>query len=265
MEDNRQERIIRLEQEILAELEKKRAIIIPWPRIPFSVEITKVMNCLRKWQSQFFTPGTSRAGQKGDKKLLSPEEASSYDSFDVCRSEYRALNYHYTDQYRGGYMLNYNFAVLAVSLAVLSIWLLHFESKDFVSEHVFYITVFLIVLAKFILLLLILVNTRQANGTEFNHRAITVRYAMEQFRCMCYLSLLDIRTLPEMPDAKYLSRKWKNNYLDQFVRRRIKGVFEQLDLDTDNYPHKTDFNEHLPALLEFIQTDWIKQQIDYQK
>jgi len=64
--------------------------------------------------------------------LLSPEEAASYDSFDVCRSEYRALNYHYTDQYRGGYMLNYNFAVLAVSLAVLSIWLLYFESKDFV-------------------------------------------------------------------------------------------------------------------------------------
>jgi len=68
-----------------------------------------------------------------------------------------------------------------------------------------------------------------------------------------------------MPDAKYLIRKWKNNYLDQFVRRRIKSVFEQLDLDTNNSPHKTDFNERLPALLEFMQTAWIKQQIDYQK
>jgi hypothetical protein len=265
MEDKRKERVKRLEQEIVAELEKSSLLLSTRPGILFSVPITRLMNRLRKWQTRFFKPGAIRSGQKGDKELLSPGERIIYDSFDACRSEYRQLNSHYSDQYRGGYMLNYNFAVIAVSLAVLSIYVLYFDARVFHNEHLILIILFFVGLGKFILLLIILVNTRQANGAGFNHRAITVRYVMEQFRCMCYLSLLNIRRLPQMSDAKYLSRKWKNNYLDRFVRSKIRSIFEQFDLKALNSTDETDMNERLPVLLEFIQADWIEQQINYQK
>jgi predicted membrane channel-forming protein YqfA (hemolysin III family) len=184
-----------------------------------------------------------------------------YRNFDHCRGEYRKLNAHYTNQYRGGYLLNYTLAVTAAGLAVLSLLFLYFNAKYVgdSDQHIINFVVFGMGALKLLILLLILINTQQANGIDFNQRTIVSRYIMEQIRCMTYLALFDIR---RFPGSQNPTRKLKNNFTAGFLQDRIRVVFKQLD-GQRNVPFETDYNQRLPAILRFIQEDWVQQQISY--
>ena len=222
--------------------------------------LNKFLNWLRK-EKKFI--------DRGSFYKLSPElsdrENQIVKEFEQVRNEHRLLSEHYNVQYNVSYRLNYSLAVWAVSLAVLSLGLLYCEHTFQGSVFIDYLETVVIILGiiKLAILLLIYLNTTQAQKYDFNKRAVVYRLLMEQFRHMLYLPLFGIHRLPTPSAGRFLSRHWEKSYLQKYFNEKVNEALSRLYGNTIDHQTEINYSENLATILRYVQTRWIKAQMNY--
>ncbi len=117
------------------------------------------------------------------------------------------LNYHYADLYRGVILLNYVFALVAVTIAVvvaaietgsgqLSAWVRPLVGLQFLA------------------VILIFNNTRNANNHGWNKRTIAYRYLAERLRSCFYLPLAGSLRVPSVGNFIFKTRVLRQSAID---------------------------------------------------
>ena len=168
--------------------------------------------------------------------------------YDIYRNRATDLNYHYSGLYRGAFLLNYIFAVLAVALAALSLVLLGLATHTALGSqlatlaqssgappvdvpHVAtvptrWLLPLLLVFAfvKGIILFYIFRNTRQANREEWNDRAVDYRYLAERLRGMYYLPLVGSQQPPAAAPPQFASRAVRQSYVDWLFEAIVRSI-----------------------------------------
>ena len=124
-----------------------------------------------RFADSFHTRDSRRSPDAPTDRTLEP--------FAQWRKRATELNYHYAGLYRGAFILNYVLAVIAVSLATLSLVLIAMFHPNPPSEaESSALTTKLLVLGflKLLCIVAIFVNTRSANNSGWNEKAIDYRY-----------------------------------------------------------------------------------------
>jgi hypothetical protein len=157
------------------------------------------------------------------------------------------LNYHYIGKYRGAFLVNYTFAVVAVALATFSLALLglaghtavgeeiagllqaagHLAEQEIVSPRVpswLLPLVFALGLVKLVLVSFISRNTRRANAEHWNDRAVDYRYLAERLRGMYYLPLAGSNQPPIAQPPQFASRVVRQSFVDWLFDAIVRSI-----------------------------------------
>ncbi len=193
------------------------------------------------------------------------------------------LNYHYAGLYRGAYLLNYGLAILAVTLASLSLVLLGQQHTPQVvavtggdpalpaGSPLLPVLLVLAVL-KGIIVVAIARNTHQANHGDWNDRMVDYRYLAERLRAMFYLPLLGSFEPPSAAPPQYASRVVRQSAVDWLFDAIVRSISPAALARTTltageggvSYPLQLlapDPREGLPRLEEH----WIGAQAEYHR
>ena len=162
-------------------------------------EAAKPLARLRKWVWEGF--------EKRFRSGPSPRGDTPLAPYAVYRRRATELNYHYSSQYRGAFLLNYALAIVAVVLAAASLALLGTAGHTPLGEQIAtllragghipeetavgvapspWLLPLLLALAvvKLGIVVFISRNTRRANREKWNDRAVDYRYLAERLRGM---------------------------------------------------------------------------------
>jgi hypothetical protein len=96
------------------------------------------------------------------------------------------LNGFYADQYRGGFILNNGLAVVAVTIAISSLYLL---LQHHINLTAGIVTLACLAVLKLIVILVIYQNSRLGHHRNWNEKAVQTRYLAERLRVFEYLFL----------------------------------------------------------------------------
>jgi hypothetical protein len=160
------------------------------------------------------------------------------------RKRATALNYHYSAQYRGAFVLNYTLAVIAVLLATISLLLLgaysHTPALEAVSAILdvdqcaqmvcskpeSWLLPLLIALAviKLGIVIFIAHNTRLANSRRWNDRAVDMRYLAERIRALFYLPQLGSFQPPAVYPPQFAARVVRQSHIDWLCEAIVRGL-----------------------------------------
>jgi len=161
---------------------------------------------------------------------------------------------YFQHQYRGGYILNYGLAILAIFLAVSS--LIIYSEEQWVNEQDLPWILAGVGLLKLFVLYTLLVNTKQINNNQYNRNAIDYRYAAERLRINKFISTLGIVRSP-FPSLGNHAKKHFANYKGEAIYQG--AMAELLTLKFDYSVEK----DKLLDSLKIIRDDWIGHQISY--
>ena len=161
----------------------------------------------------------NRAGK--DSRVPSPQAHPA--AYARWRERARQLNYDAAGLYRGGFLLNYRFAVAAVLLAALSLALIGYAPGH---QHFEWIPLVLLGLAivKLGVVGTIFWNTHQAEHASWNERAIDYRYLAERLRALCYLPGIGSFQPPYVAPPMYASRVVRQSVVDWLADAITRAV-----------------------------------------
>lgn len=200
------------------------------PAMPPSPRWWLSLSPLRAWLWQRFERRFKSGTNTRDREL------TAYGPF---RDRARALTYYYAAQYRGAFLLNYVLAVVAVSLAALSLVILGgghrpildalvrlAPSLDAVRGVLPSRDAVIVVLGvlKLVFLVMIFANTHYANHGRWNQRAVDYRYLVERLRAMNYLPLT-LSVHPPSPAAPaHSARAVRQSAVDWLFEAIVRHV-----------------------------------------
>ncbi len=265
----------KLADAMLRELNQLTPVTDAVPSKPFARQLTLILCPVRAFLARHFDNSVKKRAEKYMRKLpespepkapapdLFPHEQKYYNAFDDCRKAHRKLSTHYSIQYKGSYLLNYQLAVTAVTIAVLCLGLLYVRRGIPEKQEHTRLQIEMILLAlgslKLVCLTVIYINTKQAEREEFNQRAIAYRFLMEQMRCMYFLPLFGIRRVPSPSSTAFISRKFNNTVLERHFRNMVSETMAQAQTG----PAEVHYGQRLPFLLHYVSHSWIGVQRTY--
>lgn len=179
------------------------------------------------------------------------------------RTQATELNYKYIELYRGTFLSNYIMAILAVSLAAVSLLLLTDMISNIISNDVLRFSLLLTLGAfKLVIVICIFLNTKQANDEKWNEKAIDYRYLAERLRSMYYLPLAGSHQPPKsIPFASREIRQGAAFWLFNALIRAISPA------DLENTKNDTATKEIPTSSAQDVVTQvrdfWIGEQIKY--
>lgn len=209
------------------------------------------------------------------------------------RKRATALNYHYSGQYRGAFVLNYTLAVIAVALATSSLMLLGIASHTPIGEQVVALlagtppaglvsttpqswllpTLIVLAVTKLCLVLYISKSTHRANHERWNDRAVDMRFLAERLRALYYLPRLGSFQPPAVHPPQFAARVVRQSHIDWLCEAIVRSI-SPADL-----PHASPYRLSIagrPELsirkllrvdaageLERIRDAWVAQQAVY--
>jgi len=202
--------------------------------------------------------------------------------FGDLRSRARELNYHYAGLYRGTLLSNYLFAVLAVTIAALSLLLMGHQRTGPVDQLARNLEtaapaagqigagswLLVLSLVKLGLVSAIFLNTRRGNQRHWNDRAIDCRYLAERLRASFYLPLVGSFRPPGASQPQFASRALRQSAIDwafdAIMRSASPSEIDALAVDPPPGPAPEKLLRANPgAALNAILDSWIKGQIAY--
>lgn len=174
-------------------------------------------------------------------------EDPALEPFARFRRRARDLNYHYSGQYRGAFLLNYALAIGAVFLAAVSLTLLGTSShtplgtrmtrileaaghlpKDMAvsPSPIPWLLPALLSLAAVKLGIVVFIsrNTRRANKLRWNERAVDYRYLAERLRGMYYLPLAGCHQPPAVEPHRFALRDVRQSAVDWLFESLVRSV-----------------------------------------
>ena len=154
------------------------------------------------------------------------------------RNRAKQLNYHYAGLYRGAYLLNYALAILAVTLAALSLVLLgqaHTgpvaameltapEPTTVAPGSRLQLVLLGLALLKVSVVGTIAWNTHQAHHGDWNDKLVDYRYLAERLRAMFYLPLLGSFEPPSAAPPQYASRVVRQSAVDWLLEAILRAL-----------------------------------------
>jgi hypothetical protein len=142
--------------------------------------------------------------------------------YDAYRRRATDLNYHYGGLYRGGFLLNYALAVVAVTLAAGSLALLAIAKHRELPWLLPMLLAFGVV--KVGILIFITINTSRARREEWNDRAVDCRYLAERLRGMFYLPRAGSHQPPTASPPQFASRAVRQSAVDWLFDALVRAV-----------------------------------------
>ena len=154
------------------------------------------------------------------------------------RARATQLNYHYAGLYRGAYLLNYALAILAVTLAALSLVLLgqaHTEPVALMDAATadnasvapgsrLQAILLGLALLKVSVVGAIAWNTHQAHHGDWNDKLVDCRYLAERLRAMFYLPWLGSFEPPSAAPPQYASRVVRQSAVDWLLEAILRAL-----------------------------------------
>lgn len=227
---------------------------------------------------------------------IKPKSDAPIAPYSAYRKRAGELSRHYGGLYRGAFLLNYLLAIITVTLAAASLALLggsHTSvGEQFLSvaentvprvgggsEVVKTVPVWLLVtllvfgIAKLFTVILIAVNTRQANKGEWNSRAVDYRYLAERLRTMYYLARAGSQQPPAAAPPQFASRVVRQSTIDWFFEAIVRSI-SPADLEIAKPAEvKTEKDDvvsikklvHIQPLdvVQSVRDSWIQEQTVY--
>jgi hypothetical protein len=228
-----------------------------------------------------------------------PKPDPELEPYAAYRKRATALNYHYSGQYRGAFVLNYTLAVIAVALATSSLMLLGMASHTPIGEQVVALladasaagepaptglvsstpqgwllpTLIVLALSKLGLVVYISRSTHRANHERWNDRAVDMRFLAERLRALYYLPRLGSFQPPAVHPPQFAARVVRQSHIDWLCEAIVRSV-SPADLP-QSLPHNLQRlgQPDLPirkllqvdaaAELERIRDAWVAQQAVY--
>ncbi len=155
-----------------------------------------------------------------------PDPDPALEPFKVYRRRATDLNYHYSGQYRGAFLLNYALAILAVTLAASTLVLLGL--RPLAQAHAAHAIPPWPLLAaaalKLVILAFIFRNTRRANREGWNDRAVDYRYLAERLRGMYYLPRAGSHQPPTSAAPLSASRVVRQSAVDWLFDALVRSI-----------------------------------------
>lgn len=194
--------------------------------------------------------------------------------FATWRMRATELSYHYTGLYRGAFILNYALAVVAVTLATLSLVLiatLH-ASPDIGPIGGLAGALLALAFLKLVCIVTIFFNTHSANHSGWNDKAIDYRYLSERLRCAFYLPTVGSARPPVPAKAQFTSRVLRQSAVDWLFEAMTRHVspFRIGDLHVTATADTPNGGANLlrvdsAASLQGIRAHWLAAQQDYHR
>jgi hypothetical protein len=246
----------------------------------------KRMARLRAWAWQTFDAWIRTGPKSGKEPGLAP-----YNAF---RSRATQLNYFYSSQYRGAFVLNYLLAVIAVMLATCSLAILGAnhttqlssltdlvsniqpgsEAADASRSALVMMAIGVLTTLKMLVVVVIALNTRAANREKWNEMSVDYRYLAEKLRMMTYLPKAGCFDLPRESSPPFSSRVIRQSAIDWLFNTIVRAV-SPADLP-DAQPIKIQppqaasaieikriLSLHPPSTIKVIRDQWIGEQAIY--
>jgi hypothetical protein len=216
---------------------------------------------LRRWT---WTQYESRFNRRAAADVSGPRQERGQDQFfyriQTHRKRISEMSKFYMFQYRGGYLLSYCLAIVAVFIAV-NTSTVHLVKKelDHISSSVADNSLLLFGFLKVGVILLIIRNTKRVNKREYNAKAIKYRYAAERLRIASYYSLLGMMKIPGPFVGSHVNLHLKT-YPGEAIFRKITSqliIQSRSSLVLDK--------EYLLRCARFIREDWLQGQWTYYK
>ena len=185
------------------------------------------------------------------------------DAFQSYRERARALSTCYTGLYRGAFLVNYVLAVIAVILAVFTLVYLIALTHGVASARTGLTVLIALAVAKFSVLVIILLNTRQGNREAWNARAVDYRYLAERLRTFYYLPLAtSLRPAPPRA-AAYAAAALRQSVVDWLFQAIVRQAPPHTGLRQAAQPRV--FSPDALHGSGTIRTNWLQTQIDYHR
>ncbi len=192
------------------------------------------------------------------------------------RTRATQLNYHYAGLYRGAYLLNYALAILAVTLAALSLVLLGQSHPDasltapVAPGSSLQVVLLALALLKAGAVGAIAWNTHEAQHGDWNEKLVDYRYLAERLRAMFHLPLLGSIEAPSTAPPQYASRVVRQSAVDWLFEALLRAV-DPRSLTTEVAYRGGNGNEYTVHLLrpdagralQQLRGAWIPQQAAY--
>ncbi|MFP9099527.1 hypothetical protein ACLI09_10760 [Flavobacterium sp. RHBU_24] len=207
------------------------------------------------------------------RKIVEPSEHKAVDidfnkltqEISAIRSDKRKSSGIYQTQYRGAYLLNFLFALLAVFFAVITmlIYSLKHHISDVLnswnlpdSSHIPLYIIILVSVIKIALITGIIKNTNRVNKNKYNKKAIEYRYIAERLRVNYYLSFFGILKSPNPELGSHIQ-----NYISQYSG---EINYQTLISSLSHNQFKIIIDKtHLLNITRFINSEWLLGQIKY--
>jgi hypothetical protein len=148
-----------------------------------------------------------------------PKSDESLQPYGRWRERSTSLNYYYSGNYRGSFLLNYILAATAVGLATLSLVLLAFDGHRWLIP-----TLVGLALAKLGIVGWIYLNTLRANSGEWNDRAVDYRYLAERLRAMFYLPKIGSFQPPAATPPAHANRAVRQSAADWLLNAIVRSI-----------------------------------------
>jgi hypothetical protein len=252
-----------------------------------AAQAAKSMVWFRKWAWERFEKCfRTGPGPKSDPKL---------EPYAAWRSRATELNYHYSGLYRGAFLLNYAFAIVAVALATVSLALLGMIAHPAVAGEIseragaaevgaaqapttsgggLLAVLFALATVKLAVLFFISRNTTRANKEKWNDRAVDLRYLAERLRAMYYLPRLGAQQPPAAGLPQFASRVVRQSAMDWLFDSITRAVSpadlpdaRPLEIPTHDGAGTLTVNKLLtfdaPAEVRRMRDAWIAEQTRY--
>jgi hypothetical protein len=192
------------------------------------------------------------------------------DAYLGWRRRATSLTYHYVGLYRGGFLLNFGLATVAVGLAALSLVILTFPPETEGGEIAQRTALITLGVIKLVLLVAILLNTRRSKTELWNDRAVDYRYLAERLRSLFYLpyccSFQPTRTSPG-----YHARRVRQSAVDWLLDAIVRHVSPATALGTavtGSNGVASSVPRLIPSPIEAarrIHDGWLTLQLDYHR
>jgi hypothetical protein len=198
-------------------------------------------------------------------KRKAPSEAAMpftnelWTKIDGERKELSRLAKYFQVQYRGGYLLNYLLAIIAITIAVVAAITYLYLLKYPAFKNAGYTILVVLGAVKVMLIVMMIINTRRTNNEHYNAKAIKFRYAAERLRVNAYFLLFGINRIP----APFVGNHSKEHLAmyegESLYRQAISKIITGLRPDVLIEKVK------LQQYAAFIKAHWLSGQISYYK
>ncbi|MGD9738083.1 MAG: hypothetical protein AB7O56_05785 [Bauldia sp.] len=209
---------------------------------------------IRQRLARWFETRFASGAPPRDDRAASPLEAYRVRAGD--------LNRHYSQLYKGTFLVGYTLAVVAVCLAVLSLIIALRNPEATNPQHGAWWALIGLGLAKLAAVIWIQRSAHSANARRWSERAVDYRYLAEGLRTMTYLPQAGSLRTPEPLSAPFATRILKQSSIDRLLHAIVRQAeAQQVMPPLAGQPIRLD----AAAALETIRTRWIGKQIDYHR